>query len=338
MNTLVLNPGSRWLKTAVYTEDGRVLDTQKIAVDDVDAQYNWFVTLKDITKIGIRVVHGGGLASPALFDDRVKKTIQEFAPAAPLHNPVSLEVITRLQKQFKGVPIYCVFDTHFHRTLPIESYTYPIPMDVAEKHRIRRYGFHGIALESVLQQLNKKYDSLGKARPEKVIMAHLGGGTSITAVHKGKSIATTMGMTPLEGPMMITRSGTVDPDIPRILMEQGSYSAEDVSKMLNQKSGFQGLVGNTDTKEIIDEAMVGKQPEALAYGIYVQSIVQQIFAYYGLLQGADALVFSGGIGYRNEYIRPTILKWTGIICLDETNTHTFQADDDRVIFDEIQAI
>jgi len=167
-------------------------------------------------------------------------------------------------------------------------------------------------------------------------MAHLGGGTSITAVESGHSVATTMGATPLEGAMMITRSGSVDPDIARILAEKAGYSYTDVSKMLNEKSGFEGLLGSTDTKKIIDDAMIGKQPEASVFQIYVRTIVKHIFSHFGLLQGADALVFSGGIGFQNEYIRPEVLKWTEIIGLNSGNTYAFQADEANVIYQYIK--
>lgn len=336
MNTLVLNPGSRWLKVALYSDSGKVLDFQKIDIEDSGAQNSWLKSLQEVEKIGVRVVHGGGLESPVLFDTIVRSIIEEFSVFAPLHNVRALEVIDRARSHFAHVPIFCVFDTHFHRTLPEEAYTYPISKEVAEKHKIRRYGFHGIALESVLSQLNDTLEEEGKPPPKRLIMAHLGGGTSITAIENGRSIATTMGATPLEGAMMITRSGTVDPDIAHILRHKAGYSCSDVSKMLNEDSGFQGLLNSTDTKQIIDDAMVGKQPEALVFEIYVRTIVERIFGHYGLLQGADALVFSGGIGFRNEFIRPEVLKWTEVIGLDATNTYAFQADETRVIRNYIQ--
>lgn len=336
MNTLVLNPGSRWLKAAVYSGDGRPIDSQKIEIDDTEAQSAWFGKLSNVNRIGVRVVHGGNLESPQLFTKKVKQVIEEFCSFAPLHNPRALDVIELAQEQFKDVPVYCVFDTHFHRTLPEAAYTYPIAKEVADRYKIRRYGFHGIALESVLSQLIQRRKEEGKPSPKKLIMAHLGGGTSITAVEGGRSIATTMGVTPLEGAMMITRSGTVDPDVVRILSDKAGYSSRDVSKMLNEDSGFQGLLHSTDTKQIIDDAIVGKQPEALVFEIYVRTIVERIFSHFGLMQGADALVFSGGIGFRNEYIRPEVLKWTEIIGLDESNTYAFQADEARVIFETIR--
>lgn len=336
MNTLVLNPGSRWLKAALYSEDGTERDVQKIAIEDTNAQDAWFQGLSDVERVGVRVVHGGGLESPALFDVATREVIEEFSVYAPLHNPVSLAVIERVQSHFDDTPVYCVFDTHFHRTLPPEAYTYPIAKDVAEKCKVRRYGFHGIALESVYKQLLDQLEKEGKPQPSKLIMAHLGGGTSVTAVEQGRSIYTTMGATPLEGAMMITRSGTVDPEITRVLQEKGKMSPEKVSDMLNHESGFQGLLGTTDTKQIIDDAVVGKQPETLAYQMYVRSVVQHIFTCYAFLQGADALVFSGGIGFRNEYIRPEILKWTDIIALDASNTYAFRADETRTIFETIK--
>ena len=336
MNTLVLNPGSRWLKGSLYDAAGRLLDTHKIAIDEHEAQDAWLRKIEDVSRIGVRVVHGGGLESPVRFDTHVRDTIESFSVYAPLHNPRALAVIDRAQKYMRDAPVYCVFDTHFHRTLPEEAYTYPIATNVAQTYHLRRYGFHGIALQSVLAQLTEHLHREGKPQPRKLIMAHLGGGTSITAVERGRSVATTMGATPLEGAMMITRSGSVDPDIARVLSEVAHYDPQQTSTLLNEQSGFQGLVGSSDTKQIIDEAMVGKQPEALAFRIYVRSIVERIFGYYGLLQGVDALVFSGGIGFRNVYIRLEVLKWTDIIGITEANTYAFQADEARVIFEMIR--
>lgn len=332
MNTLTLNPGSRWLKCALYSEDGEEVSSDKIAIDDKDTQTKWFATLSDVGRIGVRIVHGGGLESPAPFTAEVGKTIKQFAPYAPLHNPVALKVLEHVQKQFKDVPVYCVFDTHFHRTLPPESYTYSLPCKVAERHKLRRYGFHGIALESVFAQFKESCAKRGIPVPKKIIMAHLGGGSSVTAVEEGRSVSTSMGVTPLEGAVMISRSGSIDPDIVRLLVESKEYTLKQASELLNTSSGLMGLAGHDDTKQLIDDAVVGKQPAALAYKVYLRSIIAEIYRCYAVLQGADALIFSGGIGFRNIYIRPDILKETKLIGLTKENTHAFQADETRAIF------
>lgn len=335
MNVLTLNPGSRWLKAAVYDSDGECVAHEKIAVSDSDVQDAWLRALKDIERIGVRVVHGGGLASPARYAPDARSIIAEFQTFAPLHNPVALALLDRLEQHFPSVPIWCVFDTHFHRTLPPEAYTYALPRDVARAHKLRRYGFHGIALESVFRQVAEQCAEEGKPTPKKLIMAHLGGGSSITAVHEGRSVHTTMGATPLEGVVMITRSGSIDPDIARILTESGEYDSASVSQLLNTHAGIAGLAEQNDTKQLIDDAVVGKQPEALAYAVYVRSIVEGIFACYAHLQGADALVFSGGIGYRNVHIRPEILTHTGIIGITKPNTYAFEADETRVLWEYV---
>ena len=311
-------------------------DSCKILIDDSDAHDVWLTSLKNVERIGVRVVHGGGLNGPVLFDEKTRSVIEAYIPFAPLHNPFALETILRAQKHIPDVPVYCMFDTDFHTTLPPEAFTYPIDREIAERYSLRRYGFHGIALQSVLEQLCTECERNNRAIPQKILMVHLGGGTSITAVLNGKSVATTMGVTPLEGAMMITRSGSVDPDIVRILNEEARLDVREVSTLLNKHSGFEGLLRSTDTKEIIERAVGGEEPEGLAVRIYVRSIVEHIFGYYGLLQGADALVFSGGIGFQNEHIRPRILEWTHIIGLHEKNTYAFRADETKVIFDAIQ--
>ena len=163
------------------------------------------------------------------------------------------------------MPIYCVFDTSFHQTIAQETYTYPIPTDIANKYKIRRYGFHGIALESVIYQLRVQKEHEGETLPEKLIVAHLGGGTSVTAIQNGKSINTSMGLTPLDGAMMIMRSGSIDPEVVHILKENAGYTVDEISEILNTKSGFKGITGSADTKQIIADALIEKYPQKLAF-------------------------------------------------------------------------
>lgn len=337
MSTLILNPGSRWLKVSIFTENGKRATQEKIAIADIATQDTFLRSLSNIEKIGIRVVHGGSLPSPSAYSTHVRSVIEANAPRAPLHNPVALALIERVRKLLPDATLHCFFDTHFHRALPKCEYTYPIDSSLAATHQIRRYGFHGIALESVYNQLRTSCEQAHTPCPKKVILAHLGGGTSITGVDNGASVITSMGLTPLEGAMMITRSGSVDPDLLRVLHEQAGLTPQEASTILNAQSGFQGLTGTTDTKKIIDEAMVGSQPYKDAFDIYVRSIVRHIYSTFGILQGADALVFSGGIGFRNEHIRPEILKWTSQLGLHAKNTYAFEADEALVMFEHLLA-
>ncbi len=335
MNILILNPGSRWLKSKVYADNGEVFDTQKIAIDDVVAQKKWFSQLRNIGKIGLRVVHGGDIEGPQLLDKKTRSLIEKFSIFAPLHNKKALQIIDLISNYFINIPTWCVFDTHFHRTLPVEAYTYPIPKELAKKNKIRRYGFHGIALESVYEQLQNRMEKEDMPMPKKLLMVHLGGGSSVTAVLDGKSVATSMGVTPLDGVMMITRSGSVDPDIQRVLNYTEGYDARQVSTIFNKESGFKGITGSTDTKQIIENAMSGFPQEQLAFSLYIRSIVETIFSYYGIMQGVDAMTLSGGIGFNNEYVLPSLVKWTEIIDLDLTNAYSFKADESSVIYTQI---
>lgn len=335
MNTLILNPGSRWLKISLFSNEGERVVQEKLAIDAVDDQNAFLDSLADVGQVGVRVVHGGMLPSPSAYTPNVRKVIESNASLAPLHNPVALALIDRVRERLPRVEIYCFFDTYFHRTLPKVAYTYPINHSLASKYQIRRYGFHGLALESVCTQLSHSCEHMQKPFPKKLILAHLGGGTSITGVQNGASVVTSMGLTPLEGAMMITRSGSIDPDMYRVLVERVGLSMQETSDLLNLQSGFQGLTGTTDTKKIIDEAMVGSQPFKDAFDVYVRSIVMHIYSTFGVLQGADAIVFSGGIGFRNEHIRPEILKWTEPLGLHKENTFAFEADEALVMFQHL---
>lgn len=341
-NILVVNPGSTAVKYVLFDGGGSILENREFSRKEIEGvqkdEQQWLASLEDVSKIGIRVVHGGSITAPRVVDAEVLAEIKGAKNYAPLHNTIALAVIWALRKILQNVPIIAVFDTDFHSTLPKHAYTYPIPAALSHELGIRRYGFHGTALKSVLVQLPALAAERSMQMPCKAILAHLGGGSSITAVSDGKSVDTTMGLTPLEGVMMITRSGSIGPDIPRIIGERKFLSPQDVSEMLNGQSGFYGLTGSKDTLDIITRGVAGEEPYKLALDIFVHQIVKQIFAYHGLLQGSDALVFSGGIGFGNEYLRNKILEKTAIIGLKQENTFAIQTNEAQTIFDIVSVL
>ncbi len=338
---LTVNPGSTAVKYTLFDGNGDILDVQEFSRKDADwvhtSELKWLDGLEGVDVIGIRIVHGGSITKPTLIDDTVLAEIKSAKDYAPIHNTIAIDVILTLRKHLQNVQIIAVFDTDFHSTLPAHAYTYPIQATLAHELNIRRYGFHGTALKSVLAQLPEEVTKSNIPMPRKIIMIHLGGGSSITAVENAKSIDTTMGLTPLEGIMMTTRSGSVDPDLLRIIAKKKFLPTQEVSQILNEQSGFYGLTGSKDTKDIIERATKGEEPYKLAVDIFVHQIVKQIFAYYGLLGGADALTFSGGIGFGNKELRNMILEKTELIALTQENTFVVQTNEAQEIFNTIMA-
>ena len=272
-------------------------------------------SLSEIEAIGHRVVHGGaGITAASKLNKSVKQVILDCFSLAPLHNPPNYEGIEACESLFPNVPMVAVFDTAFHQTMPPASYTYAIPLDVAKKNQIRRYGFHGtshnyVALKAAAA-LNRRMEDL------KLITVHLGNGCSITAVNRGRVEDTSMGMTPLEGLVMGTRSGDIDPAVVFVLRRVG-YSLDDVDKMLNKSSGLLGLagIGSNDMRDLIKAMDEGNPRAKLALDVFVLRIVKYIGAYAAVLNGFDALVFTAGIGENVPCIRSQVcgrLEFLGV--------------------------
>ncbi len=259
--------------------------------------------LSEIEAIGHRVVHGGAHVSDAVrITKAVKQIIMDCYTLAPLHNPPNYEGIEACENLFPNVPMVAIFDTAFHQTMPPSAYSYAIPNDVAAKNQIRRYGFHGTSHHYVAGAAAKH---LGKSIEEvKLITAHLGNGSSITAINRGKVEDTSMGMTPLEGLVMGTRCGDMDPAIVLVLRRIG-YSLEDVDKLLNKSSGLLGMagIGSNDMRDILKAVDAGNESAKLALDVFVHRLVKYIGAYAAVLNGFDALVFTAGIGENVPYIR-----------------------------------
>lgn len=293
--------------TAKFADTAKVKDHTAAVKKTLNILMNHKIIndLKEIIVIGHRVVHGGEKYQDAtIITSKVMKALAALNELAPLHNPHNLKGIEACQEIFKQTPQVAIFDTAFHATLPEEAYRYAIPAELYKKHSIRRYGFHGTNHKYVSQEASKV---LGK-QPAKLITCHLGNGASICAIQKGKSIDTSMGFTPLEGLVMGTRSGDIDPAIIFALNRQG-YDLTKIETTLMKESGLKGLSEvSSDMRLIWAEVKKGNTKAKLALKIYNYRIAKYIASYAAALNGLDALVFTGGIGEKAEYVRADICK------------------------------
>ncbi len=277
--------------------------------------------MKEIDAVGHRVVHGGEIFSGSvMIDDAVMDALQQCVPLAPLHNPANIIGIEACAKIMPDVPQVGVFDTAFHQTMPQKAYMYALPYEMYEKHKIRRYGFHGTSHKYVS---GRAAEMLGK-KPEdlKIITLHLGNGSSITAVDGGKSVDTSMGFTPLAGVTMGTRCGDIDPAIVTFLMENEGLDAKGVDALMNKESGVYGISGlSSDFRDL--EAAMDTDPKAkLALDMFAYSVKRYVGAYAAAMGGVDAIVFTAGIGENTALMRAAItegLEFMGIKVDPELN-------------------
>ncbi len=335
---LTINPGSTATKYKVFDMQGNVLGEHIFKLQEEKKEFSFLRQLTGIQKIGIRVVHGGDITQTSKITKSLKKKIREYIDFAPIHNTRAIETIEKIEKVFPRLALYASFDTAFHQDIPIEHHTYMIDQKLAKKYHLRKYGFHGLAVQSAYEQYKTLVKKQGRALSQKVIVAHLGGGCSITALYRGKSYATSMELTPLTGIPMITRSGSVDPDIFSILSRRANMSLQDISDMLNRQSGFYGMMRTRDTLKIMKKAQEGSTREKLAVDIFVNEIVQKIWAYAGLMQGVDAVIFSGGIGYGNAYLRGEVYKQVKKLGITKKDVFVIKVDEERLIFNEIKSL
>lgn len=267
--------------------------------------------LSQIRAVGHRVVHGGeAFTQPTVVTPSVLKKLKGYSKLAPLHNPPNLRGIVSVVKKLKGVPNIAVFDTAFYGTLPEHAFMYALPYRLYAKEGIRKYGFHGTSHQYVAGEAAKKLRKpLSKL---KLVTCHLGSGSSVTAVKKGKAVDTSMGFTPLEGLTMSTRCGDIDPAIPVYLMRQLKMKASEVDEMLNFKSGLFGIAGKKSMRDIVQTAK-GKGGAAkrakLALEMYTYDVARYVAQFDGILGGADAVVFTAGIGENSPTIRKGVMKW-----------------------------
>ena len=280
-------------------------------------------SLKEVNAIGHRVVHGGEkFASSAVITDEMIKAVEECNDLAPLHNPANLIGIRACQELMPNVPMVAVFDTAFHQTMPEEAYLYGLPYEYYEKYKVRRYGFHGTSHSFVSKRAaevaGKSYEDL------KIIVCHLGNGASLSAVKNGKSVDTSMGLTPLEGLIMGTRSGDMDPAIMEFIAKKENLDIAGVMNVLNKKSGVLGLSGvSSDFRDIEEAAEAGNDRAAKALAAYNYRVVKYIGAYTAAMDGVDVIAFTAGLGENGKSMRKAVcehLSYLGIKIDDEANS------------------
>jgi acetate kinase len=303
---LVLNAGSSSLKWAVLdaaTEAVAVQGTESWAEQDPmrhAAVQALLHRLPAVDAVGHRVVHGGATFRAAVVVDAdVRTAIAELATLAPLHNPAALAGIDAVAETWPALPQVAAFDTAFHATMPDAAALYPVPWDWTQRWGLRRFGFHGL---SVMYAVRRARELLGEV-PRRLVVCHLGAGCSVTAVQEGRSVDTSMGFTPLEGVMMATRSGSLDPGLLLYLQQQG-VSVADLDDALNDRSGLLGVSGVAgDLRAVLAAADGGDERARLAYAMFIHGLVRMVGAMVAVLGGVDALIFTGGIGEHSPRVR-----------------------------------
>ena len=278
-----------------------------------DKEVGVVASLDEIDAIGHRVVHGGEkFASSVVITDEIVKAIEECNDLAPLHNPANLIGINSCKEIMPNVPMVAVFDTAFHQTMPKKAFLYGLPYEYYEKHKVRRYGFHGTSHDFVSDRAAKM---LGKSREDlNIVVCHLGNGASVSAVKKGKSVDTSMGLTPLEGLIMGTRSGDMDPAIITYIAEKENLSAKEVIDICNKKSGMLGLSNgvSSDFRDLAAAEEAGNEYAKDALETYAYRVAKYIGAYAMGMQGLDVVVFTAGIGENNISLRAKICEYLSI--------------------------
>jgi acetate kinase len=297
----------------------------------LDPKVGIFKDKIEVDAVGHRVVHGGEkFSKSALITKGVKEVIQDCFEIAPLHNPPNYMGIEACEAIFPGVPQVAVFDTAFHQTMKKEAYIYGLPYELYERYHIRKYGFHGTSHEYVSQRaaefLKKDIMKL------KVITCHLGNGASITAVKNGQSVDTSMGLTPLEGLVMGTRTGDMDPAVVTFLMKKEHLSADEMDNLMNKKSGLKGISGvSNDLREIMSAAANGNNRAQFAIDIFCYRITKYIGSYAAAMGGLDVVVFTGGIGENAADVRSKVLAPLGFLGIGVNDVKNRSKEKEKVI-------
>ena len=296
----------------------------KLVLDTlISKEYGVIASLSEINAVGHRVLHGGEkFSGSVIIDENVIKAIEECCELGPLHNPHNLTGIRACEKLMPGVPQVAVFDTGFHQTMPDYAYLYALPYEYYEKYHIRRYGFHGTSHRYVSMRAAAM---LGKDPAGlKIVTCHLGNGSSIAAIKGGKCFDTTMGLTPLEGILMGTRCGSIDPAIVPLLMKKENLTPDQIDHIMNKKSGILGLTSGitSDNRDIEDGAKTGNKRYQLVESMLVHQLTKYIGGYAAAMGGVDAIVFAGGIGENNPQYRTRVaenLAFLGVKIDEELN-------------------
>ena len=288
-------------------------------------------SLDEIGAVGHRVVHGGEkFTSSVVVTEEVKKEIEECNDLAPLHNPANLIGIEACEKLMPGTPMVAVFDTAFHQTMPEKAYMYGLPYEYYEKYKVRRYGFHGTSHSFVSKRVA---DFLGKTYGEtKTIVCHLGNGASISAVMNGKCVDTSMGLTPLEGLVMGTRSGDIDPAIMEFISKKEDLDIAGVMNVLNKKSGVEGVSGvSSDFRDLEEAANAGNKRAALALDMFAYRVAKYVGSYVAAMNGVDNIVFTAGIGENAAGVRAKVCEYFGYLGVEIDAEANGKRGEDMVI-------
>ncbi|MTI47704.1 acetate/propionate family kinase [Sporosalibacterium faouarense] len=291
-------------------------------------------SMDEISAVGHRVVHGGEkFSGSVIIDDEVMEALRECIDLAPLHNPPNIMGIEACQELMPNVPMVGVFDTAFHQTMPEEAYIYPLPYEVYEKYGVRRYGFHGTSHKYVA---NKAASVLGQNIDDlRIITCHLGNGASVAAVDHGKSVDTSMGLTPLEGLAMGTRCGDIDPAIVTFLMEKEGLDIDGINNLMNKKSGVLGVSGvSSDFRDIEEATEKGNERAKLALNVFARRVKKYIGSYAAVMGGVDAIVFTAGLGENSPEIRETICEGLGFIGIEIDKEENNVRGKDKVVSTE----
>ena len=316
MNVLTVNAGSSSLKLRLLGPADEVLASAELRAEggSVDA-----VELRDALDgmgsadaVGHRVVHGGSrFTGPVRLDDAVVRELRDLTPLAPLHQPAALDAVDAVTATMPGLPAVACIDTAFHARMPAAAATYALPREWRERHGLRRFGFHGL---SHAYAARRAAVMLGRLTDElRVVTCHLGAGASLAAVARGRSVDTTMGFTPVEGLVMATRSGSVDPGLLLWLLEHGGHEVAELSDALEHRSGLLALAGTADMRQVLESARTGDEEAALARDAYVHRLRALIAAMTASLGGLDALVFTGGVGEGASAIRTAAAAGLGFL-------------------------
>lgn len=319
MRVLVLNTGSSSVKYQLIETSterrlaGGVVEEvvdHAAALAAIGEELSDAIDAAGVDAVGHRVVHGGErFSEPTLIDDAVVAAVRDLVPLAPLHNPANLVGIEQARQRWPGVPHVAVFDTAFHRTLPPAAFRYAVPESWYAELGVRRYGFHGTSHQYVAR---RAADLLGRPLDEvDLITAHLGNGASMAAVARGRSVETSMGLTPLEGLVMGTRSGDIDPAVVAHVSRATGRDPLDVIGELDHTSGVRGLSGSSDMREILDRCDRGDARAQLAFDVFCHRVRKYVGAYLAVLGRCDAIVFTGGVGEHSAQVRAAALRGLG---------------------------
>ena len=330
MDVLVVNAGSSSLKLRLLDERDEVTWRRDLDARDGEADAGALgaalAEVERVDAVGHRVVHGGAAYRALRIDDDLMDALRGLTELAPLHQPPALEAMTAVKRALPDVPAVACFDTAFHATLPPAARTYALPAELRERHGLRRFGFHGLSHAYASRRAGEMAPGV-----RRVVTCHLGAGASLAAVLDGRSMDTTMGFTPLEGIVMATRSGDVDPGMLVWLLERGGVSARELGEMLERRSGLMGLAGTGDMRKVLRALDEGDERAELAFGVYAHRLRGAIAAMAAAIGGVDALVFTGGVGEHAAPVRQAAVAGLGMLGLELDAGANDRADGDTDI-------